>query len=251
MANCTGSTSARLRLRMDASCSASASSRCRTTSSDACRSTASRSTGPPAASAIWVMRSATSGDLATMCAGRHRSWRSVIHRKSSTSRSALPVSGLRRVPRPTICTYRLRTLVARSTTTQSTLGQSQPSVSSIELHSTEPGPAASKRASVSARSGLSPLTSMASKPRFASAAANFLDVATSGRNATVLRPMHPAAAISSAMRPRYGSSAVPRSPAAKSPEETLTPARSMATGTVSAWMGHRYPSRMAVGSVYS
>ena len=40
------------------------------------------------------------------------------------------------VPRPTIWLYRLRTLVGRSTTTQSTLGQSQPSVSSMLLHST-------------------------------------------------------------------------------------------------------------------
>ena len=44
--------------------------------------------------------------------------------------------GERRVPRPTIWLYRLRTLVGRSTTTQSTEGQSQPSVSSMELHST-------------------------------------------------------------------------------------------------------------------
>lgn len=92
---------------------------------------------------------------------------------------------------------------------------------------------------------------MASKPLAASAAANFLEVATSGRNATVLRRMHPAASISSAMRSRYGSSAVPRSPAAKSPALTFTPARSMDSGTVCARMGHRYPSRMAVGSVYS
>ena len=50
---------------------------------------------------------------------RHSSWRSVSHKKSSRSRSFLPVSGDRRVPRPTIWLYRLRTLVGRSTTTVS------------------------------------------------------------------------------------------------------------------------------------
>ena len=149
-----------------------------------------------------VMASAISWLWAMMCAGLHRSWRSVIHRKSSTSSSVLPVSGLRRVPRPTIWTYRLRTLVGRSTTMQSTLGQSQPSVSSIELHSAEPGPAASKAASVSDRSALSPLTSLAANPRSARIRANFLDVATSGRKTTVLRSMQPAASISSAMDSR-------------------------------------------------
>ena len=143
ISNCTGSTSLRLRPFMAFSSRARLSSRCATTSALACRSHASRSTPPGACSASSVMRAATSGDCATRCAGRHRSCLSVIHKKSSTSSSALPVSGLRRVPRPTICTYRLRTFVGRRTTTQSTLGQSQPSVSSMELHSTAPGPACS------------------------------------------------------------------------------------------------------------
>ena len=159
------------------------------------------------------MARATSSLSAIRCAGRHSSWRSTCQRKSSSSSSVLPVSGLRRVPRPTIWQYSERTLVGRSTTTQSTLGQSQPSVSSIELQSTAPPPASSNAASVSARSALSPLTSIARKPLASRIPRNFCDVLTSGRKTTVLRSAHPAASISSAMRSRYGSSAVPRSPA--------------------------------------
>ncbi len=67
--------------------------------------------------------------------GLHRSCRSVIHRKSSRISSVLP--GYNRIPRPTICWYRLRTFVGRRMTMQSTAGQSQPSVSSMLLHRTE------------------------------------------------------------------------------------------------------------------
>ena len=133
---------------------------------------------------------------------------------------------------------------------QSTLGQSQPPVSSMELQSTAPGPAASKAASTSARSRLSPFTSIAFMPRSASSRVNFRLVAMSGRNTTVLRPAQ-VFAISPAICPRYGSSAVPSSPALKSPFCTPTPVRSSESGIVCAEMRQRKPSLIALVSLYS
>ena len=182
--NCNGSTRRRLRLFISASCLARDSSRCCTTSLSACSAASRMSTGPPCSAALSVMLSATSAVSQTRCAGRQSSCRSVCHRKSSSSRSVLP--GNRRVPRPTIWLYRLRTLVGRSTTTQLTLGQSQPSVSSILLHSTLYSPR-SNAARISARSGDSPFTSAARKPREHRISRNFWLVLTSGRNTTVLR----------------------------------------------------------------
>ena len=82
------------------------------------------------------------------------------------------------------------------------------------------------------------MISAARKPRSASRARNFFDVDTSGRKTTVRRPLH-ASAISSAMRSRYGSSAVPTSSAEKSPCAMRAPVRSILSGTVCASMGQR------------
>ena len=100
-------------------------------------------------------------------------------------------------------------------------------------------------------SAVTTFTSAARNPRSPSIRQNFFDVATRGRNTTVLRSLQPAASISSAIRPRYGSSAVPTSAAAKSPRVTRTPSRSSLSGTVCALMGQRCPSLIARGSVYS
>lgn len=78
-------------------------------------------------------------------------------------------------------------MVGRSTTTQSTLGQSQPSVSNMELHSTLYFPA-SKSVRISLRSALWPLTSAARKPLALSRSRNFWLVLMRGKNTTVLRP---------------------------------------------------------------
>ena len=184
-----------------------------------------------------------------MSAGRHSSWRSVSHKKSSRSRSFLPVSGDRRVPRPTIWLYRLRTLVGRSTTMQSTLGQSQPSVSSMLLHRTLYLPF-EKSDRISARSSLCPFTSAARNPLLLRMSRNFWLVLISGRNTTVFRPAH-AVCISDAICSRYGSSAVPSPPTAKSPPLSVTWLMSSCSGMVWARIGHRYPSRIACVSLYS
>ena len=170
ISNCKGSTSLRLRERISANCFARDSSRWATTSSLAFFSASSRSTGHPAAWMFSVIFRATSSDSQIRLAGWHSSWRSVCHRKSRSSRSSLP--GNSRVPRPTIWLYRLRTLVGRRTTTQSTLGQSQPSVSSMELHRTLYFPP-SKSLRTSARSWLLPLTSAARNPWALSRRQNF------------------------------------------------------------------------------
>ena len=134
ISNCSGSTSFFFRALISDSCFARASSRCATTSSAACFSAASMSTGIPATSMFAVICLATSSSWQIRLAGWHSSCLSVCHRKSSSSRWSFP--GCSRVPRPTIWLYRLLILVGRSTTMQSTDGQSHPSVSSIELHST-------------------------------------------------------------------------------------------------------------------
>ena len=209
MANCSGSTSLRLRLRISASCRARDCSRSRIVSRSACSSASIRSTAPVVSSTMRSTRSASFSSLHTRQEGRHRSRRSVCHRKSSTSRYSLP--GLRRRPRPMICWYRLRTLVGRRLMMQSTEGQSQPSVSSMLFVRTSYLPR-SKSSRSCARSGLSPLTSAARKPRSRSMAQNFREVLTSGRNTTVLRPRQ-YSSISSAICARYGSSALPMSSA--------------------------------------
>ena len=94
--------------------------------------------------------------------------------------------GNRRVPRPTIWLYRLRILVGRSTTTQSTEGQSHPSVRSMELHKTLYRPSLNSRRTW-ARSALPPLTSAARKPWLLRMSRNFWEVFTRGRNTTVFR----------------------------------------------------------------
>ena len=172
ISNCRGSTSCRFRFFISASFCARAASRSAITSSLAFCSASSISTGQPASSIFLVILTATSGDSQIRCAGRHSSWRSVFHRKSSSRRWSFPVSGLSRVPRPTIWQYRLRTFVGRSTTMQSTEGQSHPSVSNIELQSTLYLPA-SKSAKISARSGLLPLTSAARNPLWLRMSRNF------------------------------------------------------------------------------
>ena len=207
---CSGSTSLAFLRRCSSSCFARASSRWVTTSSPASAAASSMSSGHPVWARFSVIWRATVRSSQTRSAGRHSSCLSVIHKKSSKSRSLLP--GESRVPRPTIWLYRLRTLVGRSTTTQSTEGQSQPSVSSMELHSTLYLPA-SKSASTCLRSSLWPLTSAARKPWAFSRSRNFWLVLISGRNTTVLRSLQ-RWAISAAICSRYGSSAVPRSPTA-------------------------------------
>ena len=81
----------------------------------------------------------TSSEAESSDAGRQSSCVAVSHRKSRMSRFSLP--GERRVPRPTIWQKRDRTFVALRTQTQSTSGQSHPSVRSMELRTTVPGPA--------------------------------------------------------------------------------------------------------------
>ena len=183
---CSGSTNLAFLRRCSSSCFARASSRWATTSSLACTAASSMSCGQPLSARFSVIWRATVRSSQTRSAGRHSSCLSVIHKKSRSSRSVLP--GESRVPRPTIWLYRLRTLVGRSTTTQSTLGQSQPSVSSMELHSTLYLPA-SKSASTALRSVLWPLTSAARNPWEFSRSRNFWLVLMRGRNTTVLRPL--------------------------------------------------------------
>ena len=72
--------------------------------------------------------------------------------------------------------------------TQSTDGQSHPSVKSMELHSTLYLSAA-KSASTFSLSALLPLTSAARNPLLLRIAVNFCDVLISGRNTTVLRSL--------------------------------------------------------------
>ena len=130
---------------------------------------------------------ATSGLLVIKWAGLHSSWRSVCHRKSSSNRFSFP--GARRVPRPTIWLYKARTFVGLNTTTQSTVGQSHPSVNSIELHNTL-YLSLSKSSRTSARSLDSPLTSAALNPLALRISRNFCDVLTSGKKTTVFLSLH-------------------------------------------------------------
>ena len=81
------------------------------------------------------------------------------HRKSRINRFSFPGDNL--VPRPTIWQYSDRIFVGLSTTTQSHDGQSHPSVNSIALQSTAPGPALSNQSRISFLSVLVPLTSFA------------------------------------------------------------------------------------------
>ena len=209
IAYCKGSTSFRFRFRIKASCSASAFSRSASASRSAFASASRISMLPPPSATCRSIRFAMSPSLEIREDGLHRSCRSVSHRKSRISSSVFP--GNSRVPLPTACWYRLRTFVGRSITTQSTLGQSHPSVSSMLLHSTEYLPA-SKSFSISARSGLFPFTSAAFIPISFSSSQNRCDVWIRGRNTTVFRSAY-RSAISCAICRRYGSSALPISPA--------------------------------------
>ena len=101
-AYCRGFTNCALRLRIRSSSAATASSRSSATSCSAIGSAPKRSIAPSASCVISVMRLATSSDVAKSAAGRTRLWRPVIHKKSSRRSFSLPVSGERRVPRPTI-----------------------------------------------------------------------------------------------------------------------------------------------------
>ncbi len=248
ISNWMGSTSFFFLWRISSSCLARDSSRSAITSSEAFFSACSISTGQPAAcSRSAVILCATSFLVQMMSAGWQSSCRSVCHRKSRRRRYSFPGCSL--VPLPTIWLYRLRTRVGRSTTMQSTDGQSQPSVRSMELHRTLYSPL-SNASRISARSLLSPLTSAALNPRSVRMSRNFRLVFTRGRNTTVFRSVQ-YFFISSAIWYRYGSSAVATSPAFKSPDWMETPDRSSFNGMVRAFIGDKYPSLMAFGSVYS
>ena len=71
---------------------------------------------------------------------------------------------------------------------QSTEGSSQPSVRSMELHSTLPFGASWNLASVSERSWLWPFTSLAWSPFASHSSRNLCAVAMSGRKTTVYLP---------------------------------------------------------------
>ena len=135
------------------------------------------------------------------------------------SRFSLP--GARRVPRPTIWQKSARTFVARSTQTQSTSGQSHPSVRSMELRTTVPGPASAIALIFSWRSGDWPFISIVRRPAASQYGCKWRLVAMSGVKTTVFRSF----GIADAICGRYGSRAAATPPAWKSPFCMATPFR--------------------------
>ena len=132
---------------------------------------------------------------------------------------------------------------------QSTDGQSQPSVSSMELHNTLYLPA-SKSFNTSACPGCLRLLLPPGNHK------HLGDPGTSGWSlpaAEIPQFFYPLQyfCISWAIPSRYGSSAVPISLALKSPACTETLLISILSGIVSALIGDRYPSLIALGRVYS
>ena len=170
ISNCSGSTSFLFLFRISFSCLARLSSLCATTSSCALTSASSKSTGQPASAMFFVIWFATSSLSLIKCAGWHNSCLSECQRKSRSNNSVFPSQSL--VPRPTICEYNALTFVGLNTTTQSTLGQSQPSVNSIELHNTLYFPL-SKSCKTSVLLSLPPFTSTALNPNSFKICVNF------------------------------------------------------------------------------
>ena len=125
---------------------------------------------------------------------------------------------------------------------QSTDGSSQPSVRSMELHSTLPFGASWNHERVSALSWLWPFTSLAWSPLASHSSRNLCAVAMRGRKTTVFLSEAYSASLA-AMSSRYGSMAEAHSRSDQSPPRGA--ARAMLTGRVSAWMRHSQPSSMA------
>ena len=132
---------------------------------------------------------------------------------------------------------------------QSTSGQSQPSVSNIELQITL-YLLSLKSLRICSRSSEFPFTSAALNPWFIKMFLNFCEVAINGRNTTVFLSLQ-TVSISVAICSRYGSSAVPISFAEKSPAVTDTLFMSILSGTVCALILHKYPSLIACTIEYS
>ena len=166
------------------------------------------------------------------------------HKKSKISKFSLP--GCNLVPLPIICAYKLRIFVGRSTTTQSTDGQSHPSVKSIALQRTEPLPALSNHSRTSFRSELFPFTSLAPGIIPASSCA----ILISGQKTTVFLS-DANSLIASAICGRYGVRVSAMESTWKSPTETFTSLISISSGTVNALILQRYPSFIAVFKLYS
>lgn len=154
-----------------------------------------------------VVFCATSGSSQKISAGWQRLCFFVSHRKSSTRRFFFPSH--RRVPRPTICAYRLRLLVGRKQMIQSTVGQSQPSVRSIAFGSALYSPL-SNPFRTSFRSADAPLTSAVLKFRLLRILHSLLLIRTRGVKMTVFRFWH-SRTMASAIVSRYRSRTLPRS----------------------------------------